>query len=191
MLQFLKKGFHPCPPSGLRFQLRRDQLSMLRAFIAFAFLGFTWGLFHNDWPHWLMLALQITMLAALVAGAFFPGRFQIGQRWLLSGLQAAPIRAATDPTLGPAPLVQAYASLDEAQTTGWDFFERVGRYGAWPIPRWAHDGTAWFEFQGLDSRSGMGLRQDERVFGLFVYRQVPEDQQPAHPLPWVPLQPSA
>jgi hypothetical protein len=191
MRSFAKKAFSKGRPLDLPTQVRRDQLAMVRYLIAAALLIFTWSLFQHTGVPWVQPVLLGAVAFSFILGAFAMGKFQRGQQWLLRQLPTPfqPMEAAFDPALRHH--VQAYVSLDEATVTGWSFFEQVGRYGAWKIPRWAHDGTTWFEYQGLDQGAGLGLRDDERVFGLFVYRQVPPEQNPDHPSPWGAVQPSA
>jgi hypothetical protein len=161
------------PHRKIQERLRHDQLHVIRFLLAFGAIVLLLGLFRARWPQWMVLSACGLGTACLSLGAFFVGRFQIGQEAVLAlgGIAPAGGSAFTPTRLTASDQVKAYASLDEARSIGWTFYEPFGQYGAHPIPRWAHDGTTWFEYNGLDGRMGVGLTEDERLFGAFAYRK--------------------
>ena len=150
-------------------RLRRDQLNMLRSLLVLAIVVLVLGLYHQVWPRSVVLGLYGVGTLSLASVGFFLGRFQVGQQAVLG----APMSGARAPSSRPMDphKIQAYASMDEARQTGWTFFEHCGQFGAVAIPRWAHDGTRWFEYNGLDGRAGNGLSSKDRLFGVLSYRQ--------------------
>lgn len=162
-------------PSHRKIQerLRHDQINVIRFLLAFGVIALLICLFRTQWPDWLLLGCYGLGSTFLALVAFFVGRFQIGQEAVLAfgGVVPAMRSRPTGDAAGLEHVVQAYNSLEEAGLVGWHFYEPFGNYGQRAIPRWAHDGVTWFEYNGLDSRAGTGLDEGERLFGLLAYRK--------------------
>lgn len=95
----------------------------------------------------------------------------VGQRtpFLPAGLSSLMGERARD----LASQVRAYASVEDAKSYGWKFYEEIGLFNAQPICRLAVlDGQEW-EYDGLMGASHTAaVPSDRRVFGRLRYKQV-------------------
>lgn len=171
----------PFTPSRVR-RLRIDQIRAIQSLLVVALGALFLALYHTVWPASVVGAVAIGSAVLLGVSGYFWGRFHVGQNLLLESSASEPTRA-TPPV--PDHKLQAYASLDDARQHGWTFFDLCGRHGAQPIPRWAHDGQGWFEYDGLDTGKSASPYDQRRVFGRLVYLQAA--QAPASAATQVPL----
>lgn len=177
---------NPVPLAHRKIQerLRHDQLNVVRFLLAFGAIALSLCLFRERMPSWLVLTSYGVGTVCLAMVGFFMGRFQIGQEAVLA-LGGIVTSRGAPPKIETPDQIQAYDSMEEATQLGWSFYEPCGQFGTRPIPRWAHDGHAWFEYNGLDNRAGNGLSEHERLFGTLAYQQV--SQVPPLSESWIPV----
>lgn len=71
--------------------------------------------------------------------------------------------------------VRAYASVEDAQSYGWNFFEKIGVFQGDPIFRWARLDQKLWEYDGLTGANlSSVVPSEQRVFGRLRYKQQDE-----------------
>lgn len=176
---------NPTPVSAPQFKtrLRQDQLLAIQSLLLVGVGVLFLSLFHATWPLPIVGGVAGVSALLLATSAYFWGRFQVGQHLLLSSIAVDAPSAQAARSQASQHKVQVYVSVDEARQHGWSFFDACGRHGGQPIPRWAHDGEGWFEYDGLDTGKGTANADHRRVFGALVYQLSPVAPGTASSLP--------
>lgn len=112
---------------------------------------------------WLLVLTCVFFSIFLIRIAFLMGKLRLLRQL---GVEH-PVRMR-EPLI-PNPHLHAYLSMKEARRNGWKFFDQVGRLDAEIIPRFAHDGKNWFEYQGLAADPNQMVPDDHRMFSNFVF----------------------
>lgn len=68
--------------------------------------------------------------------------------------------------------VRQFASLNEAASCGWQFFETAGNFGGATLPRFARRGVEWFAYEGLASPREVDFDSDRRCFGQLIFKRM-------------------
>lgn len=185
MQPFMNKPVSASAPE-FKARLRQDQMRAIQSLLLVGLGILFLSLYHATWVSEVVWGVAIACSLLLGASGYFWGRFHVGQHLLLESVATPSARVRPSRALVSEHKVQAYVSMEEARQHGWTFFDLCGRHGNQPIPRWAHDGRAWFEYDGLDTGRSTGVGDQRRVFGVLVYQL-----SPVAPGAAIPMEPQA
>lgn len=175
-------------------QRRAHHLMWLLRGLMFSMIP-TFFLLRPGYEEWRAMALGLFVMSILMIGSalgqwFFLGHLLMRHRSNSITLLKRPPTLSEANELGGdshdlmgSPEVyralQSFSSIEEAKSVGWQFEVPLGRYQDQVFFKFAQCSTLRFEYVGLRLRMTENLKENERVFGVFMYRQCVETSEPS------------